>query len=164
LRNRGASPLPRRAAIIFGQQAVMTPLPDRPVMQKRYNRQYFNAIREKRRQAANIRWKRDRERRDAEEPARIRELAVIEAENVPRNPGDLFGILQWTDLGSGEVRRWVVRIGDRRDRYSVHSSDGRGTGSHGLSWIFDRLRAAILKRRLLQTAPASGLGEGGNRS
>jgi hypothetical protein len=91
------------------------------------------------------RWAREKERRDAETPARLLELAIIDAENLPRKEGDAFGVLQWTNLSTGHVRRWVFRIGDRRDRVCVCSSDGRSSASHGLTFIFNSIRSKILK-------------------
>lgn len=95
------------------------------------------------RRANAARWAADRARRDAEEPARLRELAEIEAINLPRRPGDVIGCLQWTDYGTGRVRRWTVRRGDRSDRMTVHSPDGRATRSHGWTWILNHLRGFL---------------------
>ena len=98
------------------------------------------------RRANEARWERDRARRAAEAPARERELAIIEAENLPRRQGDPVGFLQYTDLATGQVRRWTLRIGDRRDRFTVTlHKDGRRSASHGLTFIFDSLRTKILR-------------------
>jgi len=86
-------------------------------------------------------------RRNAEEPARARELAEIEIQNLPRNQGDALGVLQWTDFRTGKVRRWTVRIGDRADRVTLHNPDGRGTGSHGWAWVLNHLRPYLCGRR-----------------
>lgn len=86
----------------------------------------------------------DRERRDVETPERIRELAEIDAQNLPRKQGDALGCLQWTDFRSGKVRRWTVRIGDRSDRITLESPDGRKTESHGWSWALDHLRKYLV--------------------
>lgn len=106
-------------------------------------------MRENARRRANVRWTKDRARRDAEAPGRERELAIIEAENLPRREGDAVGVLQWTNLATGQVRRWTLRMGDRADRFTVETADGRATRSHGLTWIFDKLRMNILKKTLM---------------
>lgn len=86
------------------------------------------------------RWSEDRRRRDALEPERIRELAKVAAENLPRAAGDALGCLQWTDYRDGQVRRWVVRIGDRADRITVQAPAGKPSASHGWTWFLTRLR------------------------
>lgn len=53
-------------------------------MHGRYNRQKAKALSDRGRRMAEARWKLDRQRRDAEMPERIRELAEIEAINLPR--------------------------------------------------------------------------------
>ncbi len=98
-----------------------------------YTQRKIKALSERGKRMAAARWKLDRERRDAEEPERIREIEEIETQNLPRRQGDALGALQWTDFRTGKVRRWIVRIGDRADRITLHSPDGRATGSHG--WI-----------------------------
>ena len=74
---------------------------------------------------------------------RIRERAEWDVWNLPRKQGDALGCLQWTDFRSAKVRRWVVRIGDRMDRMTVHSPDGRCTESHGWTWILVHLRGYL---------------------
>jgi len=93
------------------------------------------------------RWDADRARRDADEPARIRELAEIEAENLPRKQGDALGCLQWHDFRTGKVRRWTVRIGDRADQVTLNAPDGRATGSHGWAWVMTHLRPYLCGRK-----------------
>ena len=83
------------------------------------------------------------ERRMADLPERLREMAEIELQNLPRNQGDALGCLQWTDFRTGKVRRWTVRIGDRIDRITLESPDGRKTDSHGWSWVLDHLRGFL---------------------
>ena len=102
---------------------------------------------ERGRRMANARWKADRERREAEMPERIRELALIEAENLPRKQGDPIGSLQWHDFRTGKIRRWTLRIGDRIDRMTMHSPDGRATKSHGWTWIMNHLRGFLAGRK-----------------
>jgi hypothetical protein len=89
-----------------------------------------------------------RERREAEMPERIRELAEIEIMNLPRKQGDALGSLQWTDFRTGKVRRWTFRIGDRADRITMHSSDGRATTSRGWTWILNHLRPYLAGRKV----------------
>lgn len=97
--------------------------------------------------ANQARWDADRNRRDAEMPERIREIEEIEIQNLPRKRGDALGCLQWTDFRTGQVRRWVVRIGDRRDRITLESPDGRKTQSHGWTWALDHLRGFLVGRK-----------------
>ena len=89
--------------------------------------------------ANRARWEADRARRDDEESERIREMMEIRAMNYPHNPGDVLGILQWVDAYDGKVRRWVVRIGERRDQITLEfpgQDRSRSTGwSSGLVQI-----------------------------
>jgi hypothetical protein len=93
------------------------------------------------------RWKADAERREAEMHERIREIAEWDVQNLPRNEGDAIGCLQWTDFRSGKVRRWTVRIGDRLDRITLESPDGRKTASHGWTWVLAHLRGFLAGRK-----------------
>lgn len=93
------------------------------------------------------RWKAERTRQDADLPERLRELAAIEAENLPRKPGDMLGAFQWTNARTGKVRRWIVRIGKRRDQITFEAPGGPKTKPHGLTWAFARIRSAIVKNR-----------------
>ena len=77
---------------------------------------------------------------------RIREIAEIEFENLPRKQGDAIGFLQWTDFRTGKVRRWTVKIGERADQITLHSPDGRSTGSHGWTWALNHLRGYLCGR------------------
>jgi len=86
-----------------------------------------------------------RARREADLPDRLRELAEIEATNLPRRQGDALGSLQWTDFATGKVSRWTIRIGDRADRITAHSPKGRSTRSHGWTWILNKLRSHLTK-------------------
>ena len=74
---------------------------------------------------------------------RIREMAEIEVQNLPSNQGDPIGCLQWHDFRTGKVRRWAVRIGDRIDRITLHSPDGRRTKPSGWTWVMDHLRGHL---------------------
>ena len=89
-----------------------------------------------------------RAKREAGMPARIRELAEIEIMNLPRKQGDALGSLQWTDFRTGKVRRWIFRIGSLADQVTMHNPDGRGTASHGWTWIMDHLRGHLAGRRV----------------
>lgn len=80
-------------------------------------------------------------------PAYLRDLAEIEIMNLPRKRGDILGCLQWTDARTGSVRRWIIRIGDRIDRVTMESMDGRRTQSHGWTWILDHLRPYLAGRK-----------------
>jgi len=79
-------------------------------------------------------------RRMADADARIRELAEIDAENLPRRQCDALGCLQWTDFRTGKVRRWNVRIGDRLDRITVEAPGHPPSKSHGWTWFLTQLR------------------------
>ena len=70
-------------------------------------------------------------------------MAEIKTLNLPRNQGDAFGCLRWHDFASGKVRRWTVRIGDRRDRVTLHAPDGRHAASHGWAWVLNHLRGFL---------------------
>ena len=83
------------------------------------------------------------ERRMADLPERIREMAEWDAINLPKKQGDALGCLQWHDFRTGKVRRWIVMIGDRCDRITIESPDGRKTGSHGWAWVLDHLRGFL---------------------
>jgi hypothetical protein len=92
------------------------------------------------RRANKARWDAENIRREAEMPARIRALAEIEIENLPRHKGDALGCLQWTDFRSGQVRKWVIRIGDRVDRITLESPGKKPTQSRGWTWFLTQLR------------------------
>jgi len=72
-----------------------------------------------------------------------RALAEIEIENLPRRTGDALGCLQWHDFRTGRVRRWTVRIGDRRDRITIEKPGGKPSKSHGWTWFLVMLRKRI---------------------
>lgn len=92
---------------------------------------------------AKDRW-RDRPQPD---PERIRELEEIEINNLPRKQGDALGCWQWTDFGTGKIRRWIVRIGDRSDRITTETPDGKKTLSSGWTWVMDHLRGYLAGRK-----------------
>jgi hypothetical protein len=75
---------------------------------------------------------------------RIRELAVIEAQNLPRNQGDPLGSFTWTDFRTGKVRKWIVRIGARRDQITIEAPHAKPSGSHGWTWILNHLRKHLV--------------------
>jgi hypothetical protein len=104
----------------------------------------INALRERCRRMAAARWKKDRARRDAEMPERMAELREIEIQNLPRKSGDILGVMQWTDARSGQTRRWIVRIGARRDQITISAPGGKPTKSHGWAWFLSNLRKRIL--------------------
>lgn len=84
--------------------------------------------------------------------SRAREAAPLLAEtallNLPRCRGDALGCLQWTDFRTGDVRRWVVEIGERRDQVVLRAPDGRRTGSHGWTWVMDHLRGWLCGNKM----------------
>ena len=95
--------------------------------------------------ANKVRWDRDRAKREAQKPERIRELADIAAQNLPHAPGDILGTLQWTDARTGRVRRWTIRIGDRRDQITAEQPGGKPTRSHGWHWFLTHLRTYLCR-------------------
>ena len=74
----------------------------------------------------------------------MRQMEEIEIANLPRYAGDALGCLQWHDFRSGRVRRWVVRIGERRDQITVESPGQKPTSSHGWTWFLTQLRQHIV--------------------
>lgn len=108
---------------------------------RRFNAGRFTA--EKSAQMNRARWSAERQRQELEMPERIRELAEIDAINLPRKEGDALGCLQWTDYRSGKVRKWVVRIGDRTDRITVESPGVTKSPSHGWTWFLTQLRKRL---------------------
>jgi len=112
-------------------------------MHSGYTQRRIKALSERGKRMAAARWKLDRARRDVEMPDRIRELEEIEILNLPRNPCDAFGCLQWTDFRTGKVRRWVIRIGNRRDRITVEAPGHPPSKSHGWTWFLTQLRKHV---------------------
>lgn len=88
------------------------------------------------RRMAKRRWELERQRIDAEMPARIAEMEMrrVLAENAI-DPGDYIGTLQWRER-SGKVRKWVVRRAERINQIEI---DGVG-GPKSWSWLTDRIR------------------------
>lgn len=105
-----------------------------------YTQRRIKALSDRGKQMAAARWKLDRARRDAEMPERIREFEEIAVQNLPRKQGDPLGCLQWTDFRTGKVRRWTVRIGNRRDRITVEAPGDAPSKSHGWTWFLTQLR------------------------
>lgn len=91
------------------------------------------------RKLARSRWYKDRARRDAEEPARIRETAISYAIGEgPIAPGDYVGTLQWHG-NDGKVTRWVVRRGNRSGQVVIDGIAGPKTAT----WLMAKLRVHI---------------------
>lgn len=109
----------------------------------------IKAKQEQGRRMARARWDADQARRDDEMPERIRELAEIEMINLPRKQGDILGSLQWADARTGKVSRWIIRIGDRIDRITMESMDGKRTSSHGWACVLSKLRPHLCGRECL---------------
>lgn len=84
------------------------------------------------------------ERRAEGAAERIREMAEIEAVNLPRRRGDALGCLQWADFRTGKIRRWIVRIGNRSDRITVESPCTPPSPSHGWTWFSTQLRKHLV--------------------
>ena len=100
----------------------------------------YKALSERGKKMAEARWKRERERRNAEMPERMAVLEEMTVLNLPRSQGDLLGTLQWTDQASGKVRRWQIRLGDRRDRICFVAASGKLSRSCGWSHFLTKLR------------------------
>jgi hypothetical protein len=112
-------------------------------MHSSHTQRRIKALSERGKLMAAARWKKDRERIELEMPARIHQLAEYDVWNLPRKQGDALGSLQWHDFRTGKIRRWTVRIGDRSDRITLHTPDGRKTASHGWTWVMDHLRGFL---------------------
>ena len=125
------------------EQGNIPPMTRNYFIHKKQKAKYSSA---KSAQMNKARWDADRARRDADEPERIRELAEIEIDNLPRKEGDALGCFQWHDFRTGKVRRWTVCIGDRADRVTLHAPDGRKTASHGWAWALTHLRGYLCGR------------------
>ena len=104
---------------------------------------YFMRLSDKGRKMARARWDADRKRRDAEEPARLREML----DRIPSGPGDCVGCLQYRDHRSGTVKRWrVIATRDPR-RVILQAPDGRQTQAHGWTWHLNHLRPYLAGRK-----------------
>ncbi len=114
-------------------------------MHSRRIRLKIKASSERGRRMARARWDAHNARIEAGIPERIRELAMIEAENLPRKQGDMLGDMQWFDARTGKARRWVIRIGDRADRITVEYPGASATQSHGWTWFMNELRSKICR-------------------
>jgi len=89
---------------------------------------------------ALARWEKYRQKRAEEERMlEMEDLAHI-ASFPHHTEGDPIGSLQWRDFQTGEVLRWTILRGDRRDRVKLRHPDGRMTKSHGWTWIMNHLR------------------------
>lgn len=86
-----------------------------------------------------------RAKRDLDLPERIRELAEIDAQNLPRKQGDVLGYFQYTDLVSGQTRRWTVKIGQRQDQITFQTAHSIITQSMGWTQFFSKLRKHLTK-------------------
>lgn len=105
----------------------------------RYSPKLHRLRSDRARAMARRRWEIDRQRRDAEEPARRAELAA----NPPLVPGAPIGSLTWHDHLTGKVRRWTVLLGERRDQVALRAPDGRATGSAGWTHHLNNLRGHL---------------------
>ena len=105
---------------------------------------YYKARSERGRQMARRRWDLDRARRDAEEPARLRELAEAAALHPQPAPGDATGALEYRDFRSGEIRRWTVLRGPRADQVQLRHHDGRTSPPCGWARVLDGLRPHLV--------------------
>jgi hypothetical protein len=76
-------------------------------------------------------------------PARIRELAEIEIQNLPRKQGDPVWGIRITNFSTGKVWAWTLRIGKRLNQVTMHSTSGKSSKSVGLTWIMVHLRGYL---------------------
>ncbi len=71
-------------------------------------------------------------------------LAAQDAAHMASFPhaaeNDPIGALEWRHFQTGEVLRWTILRGDRKDRVKLRHPDGRTTKSHGWTWIMNHLR------------------------
>lgn len=109
-------------------------------MHSSQKRKQIQALRARGQRMAAARWALDRAARTAEDPERIAEMRERETLNLPRQPGDILGVLQWHDAATGQVRR-----GLRVDQITVESPTTPASKSHGWAWFFSKLRTAIVR-------------------
>jgi len=57
--------------------------------------------------------------------------------------GDPIAVLEYRDLRSGEIRRWTVLMGDRRDQVRLRHKDGRTSKSMGWTRVLEVLRGYL---------------------
>lgn len=102
----------------------------------RFRRKSLKARSELGLKLARARWDKDRARRDAEEPARLREMEIARIIGEgPIYPGQYVGTLQWHGA-DGKIRRWTFRRGERSGQAIVDGVKGPKT----VTWVTDRLR------------------------
>lgn len=99
-------------------------------------RNRFKEKSERARAKARRRWDLDRARRDAEEPARRREMEIARVIGEgPVEAGQYVGTLQWHG-SDGKVRRWTLRQGGRSGSIRIDGIAQPRT----VTWLLDRLR------------------------
>ena len=113
-------------------------------MHNSYKRLRINALSERGKRMAAARWAKDRAERDAGQEERVLDIRRMEIDNLPRKSGDVLGVLQWTSASTGKVRRWVIRIGDRRDRITIEAPGEKRSQCHGWSWVMEKLRKHLI--------------------
>lgn len=100
-----------------------------------------------------MRWTKERSAQAHAAKERLRveraEAGLVEHEWVRVPKGEYLGTLQWHDA-SGQVRRWVIRQGDRANNISVQAlvfgcSSGRLYRTW--TWLSDRLRRVLCPSR-----------------
>jgi len=64
--------------------------------------------------------------------------------NPPLRQGDPIRAIEWRNLQTGAILRWVVLRGSRVNNYILRTPDGRTTRAHGMAWILDHLRKILL--------------------
>lgn len=131
-----ASLLDRLGAVVFEAEHVI-----RSPMTRNYWQHKRRLSTERARKMGIASQQAQRERRM--ECVDLREQEEIEIINLPRAKGDALGCLTWHDFGTGKVRRWVIRIGDRIDRITVESPGHTASKSHGWTWFLTQLRKKL---------------------
>lgn len=101
---------------------------------------YYKARSERGRRMAEIRWERDRARREALAGEAEKEMAQREAAHPRVKKGMAVGSIEYRDFRTGKIMRWTVLLGDRVDRVMLRAPSGACTRSHGWTWVMDHLR------------------------
>lgn len=99
------------------------------------------------RKMAIARWTKYREKQKREEAMLEAEDRAYIASFPHATENDPIGSLEWRDFQTGEVLRWTILRGDRRDRVKLRHPDGRTTKSHGWTWIMNHLRGFFAGRK-----------------
>lgn len=73
-------------------------------------------------------------------PEHLADLASAQ----PFGPGAAIGSIEYRNFLTGNVHRWTIIGGDRRNNYALRTPDGRTSKPHGWAWITYKLRHVFL--------------------